>query len=208
MRSVKVSRLFYRFLPLGSGQSERFPAAASGCPLETLHAEQQNGRPSTDWLHSALKFKFFCTSAFRRGTLVLICKPVAYYFLVFSSFSAYLTLRSGVQVLVASTNAWKRESSHWSTLAKLASRLVNLHMWFLRWVAGAADNCWFGLEMVCIQKYRSCQRKAVLVALLTPLAAASSRCQEPSLCVAERYSRSRGSAFCVCWYQLTEPNTG
>lgn len=59
---------------------------------------------------------------------------------MFSSSATYLTLRSGVAVLVASTNASKSsgKKSHWSTLATLASTLPSLHMWFLRWVTIAA----------------------------------------------------------------------
>lgn len=48
---MKVKKLFFRdaSLPTAGNQSERFHAVATGCwPLETLHAEQQNGRPSTD----------------------------------------------------------------------------------------------------------------------------------------------------------------
>lgn len=45
---LKVKVCFYVSLPVGASQSEGFQAAATDWPLETLHAEQQNGRPSTD----------------------------------------------------------------------------------------------------------------------------------------------------------------
>ena len=45
---VKVKMRFMHPSPVGASQSEGFQAAATDLPLETLHAEQQNGRPSTD----------------------------------------------------------------------------------------------------------------------------------------------------------------
>lgn len=48
LKFMKVKMRFYASLPVGVSQSQGFHAAATGWPLETLHAEQQNGRPSTD----------------------------------------------------------------------------------------------------------------------------------------------------------------
>lgn len=45
---LKVKMRFYASLLVEASQSEGFQAAATDWPLETLHAEQQNGRPSTD----------------------------------------------------------------------------------------------------------------------------------------------------------------
>lgn len=72
-------RLFYASLPVETSQSEGFHAAATGCPLEALHVEQQNGRPSTDRLHSALKFLILLhIRVYTITTLVLIYTSVAY----------------------------------------------------------------------------------------------------------------------------------
>lgn len=59
-KCMKVSMSASR-IPRGGAQPVRRLPRSCRWPLETLHAQQQNGRPSTDRLHSALKFKFFCT---------------------------------------------------------------------------------------------------------------------------------------------------